>query len=132
MQKTRLMTLRPAMLLLGSLVWLAGSACTTEEAVCYDYAAAGLNVRVVEETTGEPMCSVQVTATDGDYFEALRQSENRGNCSYSGAVERPGTYRIAVSKEGYVSKTVDDVVVTTEPECGHVVGQVIEVVLSPG
>lgn len=124
------MTLRPAMLLLGSLVWLAAPACTTTGTECDDYAAAGLNVRVLDETTGEPMCSVRVTATDGDYFEALRQFENRGNCSYAGAVERPGTYRIAVSKEGYVSKTVDDVVVTTEPECGHVEPQRIDVVLS--
>lgn len=107
-------------------VGFAAPACKS----CDAFAWNGLVVRVFDEQTGENICGVLVTATDGDYREVLLDTPSSNECSYSGASERAGTYRIVVSKKGYVTKTLEGVVVPTEDQCGHVEPQVIDVTLT--
>jgi hypothetical protein len=55
-------------------------------------AVSGLSVTV--RSGGEPVCDATVTATDGSYSETLRLGSD---CTYTGAVERPGTYVVAAT-----------------------------------
>lgn len=60
----------------------------------------GLVVRIRDRSTGAPTADgASVVIADGDYVEEL----SRFNAELlSGAVERPGKYRVTVRKPGYI------------------------------
>ena len=69
-------------------------ACTQEERV-------GLTIAVRDARTGAALCHSVVVAFDGDYREELTNFAKLADipppCRYSGAAERPGTYRVEIS-----------------------------------
>src|SRR5512135_3635512 len=86
---------------------LSVAACTEERepVACAAYAAAGLGVSVTDADTGQPICDATVTATDGAYREKL----SAVGCTYSGAYERPGTYTVKASRDGFTPKETGSV-----------------------
>lgn len=99
-----------------------------DQVACTAFAAAGLSVAVTNAATGEPLCDVSVTATEGDYSERLYQ----GACLFAGAVERPGTYAVRAEGPGFVAKEVRDVqVVMGGGPCPHVQQVQLSIALSP-
>lgn len=110
-----------------ALLTLAGCGLQNEVA-CTAIAAYGLNVTVVDDATGQQLCNATVTATEGTYAEPLTTFTSTAPCTYLGATERAGTYRIDVEAPGYADGTVADVVVDKD-EC-HVIGEAVEVRLT--
>lgn len=96
---------------------------------CTEDPVAALNITLIDATT-ELIVSenVEVIATDGDYTETL---ELVGGVTpvFVGAWERPGTYVLSVSAQGYVPHTSDEIT-TTADEC-HVIPVFMEVMLQP-
>lgn len=105
----------------------ATSACNGGEA-CTLELVYGLNVNVVDDASGNPICTADVTATEGSYSEPLTTFTSTAPCTFVGAGERAGTYAIQVEAAGYQTRTVADV----EVEDGgcHVVGETVEVRLT--
>jgi hypothetical protein len=95
---------------------------------CPAYAAAGLGVSVSNVATGQPICDAAVTATEGSYSEQLFGVA----CSFSGAYERPGTYAIRATREGFLPGEVASVrVVIGGGECPHVQETRVSIQLTP-
>jgi hypothetical protein len=95
---------------------------------CGGGAVNGLSITVRDGKTGGLICDATVTASDGTYSEQLT-SAGSPPCDYEGALERPGTYGIEVSKVGYSATSVDGVTVPRGP-C-NVVRQYVAVTLQP-
>lgn len=112
--------------LLASFVILSALGCGDDPAPCTLESRAGLNVNVFDENTNKALCDVSVRATDGDYTESL-SLQFSNDCRYSGAWDRPGAYRVDVSKEGYVDKSTEVVVPLEDVECKKVEGQLVEI-----
>ena len=95
---------------------------------CAAYATAGLGVAVIDADTNQPICDATVTATDGSYEERLIAV----SCTFTGAYERPGTYVIQASRDGFLPNEVASVrVVMDTAECPHVQETRITVPLTP-
>ena len=94
--------------------------CTTE----FVY---GLNVTVINSETQLPLVEgVTVTAVDQNYSENLELFPGL-EYIFSGAGERPGTYTITVTKNGYVTFISDPIVV--EADICHVIPRQVTVTL---
>ncbi|MEZ4857451.1 MAG: carboxypeptidase-like regulatory domain-containing protein [Flavobacteriaceae bacterium] len=88
-----------------------GIACTEE----FVY---GLSIAVYDNATAQPITqNITVTAIDGAYSEELMRFPEGTN--FVGAGERPGTYIIQISAEGYQEYTSEAIVVEAN-EC-HVI-----------
>lgn len=96
---------------------------------CTEQAEYGLSIQVVDSSNQEPICDALVVAKDGSYSETLVRPGG-SPCLYAGAIERPGTYRIEASRDGYLPNTLDGVAVT-KGEC-HVEPEVRTISLEPG
>ena len=95
---------------------------------CPAIAAAGLDVAVVDDRNGQPLCDATVTAREGSYSEQLTAL----SCRYVGAIERPGTYLLSAERSGYRAATRAGVsVVMGGGTCPHVVQTTVELRLSP-
>lgn len=88
----------------------------------------GLYVEVVDAVTGENVPIVHVSIVEGDYSNTLNLEPGSDPPVYRGALERPGTYQLTVTKQGYQTHTA--VVVLEQDRCG-VVQQRLLVELSP-
>ena len=65
--------------------------------------------------TDDPrLCDATVVVRDGDYEQTLPSVA----CEYVGASQRPGVYRVRVTRDGFGSETLDPVVVKPGV-CGH-------------
>ena len=118
------------LLLAFALLSLGALSCGQDGApgACTALAAVGLTVDVTNAATAQPLCDEKVTATDGAYSELLLQT----SCSYSGAIERPGTYTVRAEKPGFVSKEIGGVqVVMGSGQCPHVQGVRLAIALVP-
>lgn len=100
-----------------------GQACTT-------LFAYGLTVTVTSLDDGSRICDADVEAVDDDHRETLQPQGEGDDCVYVGAGERPGTYTITATKDGYASDTAEDVVVESDAEGCHVVGEQVELQLT--
>jgi hypothetical protein len=85
----------------------------------------GLNVSVKDASTGERICDATVVAVDRSYTEVLQRAP--GGCGYFGAPERPGSYEVRVSRDGYQPVVVRAVRVESD-EC-HVIPVTLDVAL---
>lgn len=98
---------------------------------CTALFAWGLDVQVVSASSSAPLCDATVSITDGTYQETLKtlptgSPDGGANCTFVGAGERAGTYRID-AKSGSSEKVVDGIVVTKDA-C-HVQPQSVRIVL---
>ncbi len=97
-------------------------------AACPAYAAAGLAVSVSSASTGQPISDATVTATEGAYSEPLFGVA----CTFTGAVERPGTYVVRAVRHGFAANEVSPVrVVMGGGECPHVEETRVTIALTP-
>ena len=95
---------------------------------CAAYASAGLGVAVTHADTNQPICDATVTATDGSYTENLIGV----SCTFTGAYERPGTYVVQASRDGFLPAQVASVrVVWAAASAPHVQETRVTVPLSP-
>ena len=60
-------------------------------------APGGLDIGVVNDQSGEPICDATVIATEGAYVEQLTPQ----GCRYVGASGRPGTYSVRVERVAF-------------------------------
>ena len=96
-----------------------------EQIYCTQQFVYGLNVVVLDATTGNPIFQdIEVKATDGSYNEILELIPGL-EYSFAGAGERAGTYIITVTKSGYQTYT-SELTIITRDEC-HVIPQSITV-----
>ncbi len=116
-------------LLLPLLALFGLAACGIETEACSTELRFGLNVTVVDDTSGAEICDATVVAREGSYSETLMVLGSTAPCTYVGAGERAGEYEIEVTANGYVTETVNDI----EVEDGgcHVEQEAFEVRLSP-
>jgi len=102
-------------------------ACGPKDVACDASYAYGLNIPVLDSTNDTPLCDAVVRATDGDYAETL-MSFPGSPCTFVGAGEREGTYRIESTRDGYVAQVSSATVKKDASNC-HVAGEVITVKL---
>lgn len=93
---------------------LMASTCENDDdqIVCTQQFVYGLNVVVLDATTGNPLVDgVTVEAVDGSYHEILY---NLSGLEYTffGAGERIGSYTITVTKDGYQTYVSSPIAVT--------------------
>ncbi len=87
---------------------IGGGSCTL-------VAVYGLNVKVVDDTTNQPICDASVKAVDGAYNEQLEsRTLGTNDCTYTGAAERAGNYTLTAMKSGFVDTTQAGNVVTKD------------------
>ena len=115
----------PALLLLAA-VACGDGVSGPPDLVCTAEAVFGLDVRVLDGS-GAPAAEGAVgIAVEGAFADTLVRI---GPDRMAGAVERPGTYDVSVSKPGHRTWTATNVTVT-EGEC-HVIPVGLEAVLVP-
>jgi len=85
----------------------------------------------VHDELGQSICDAKVVAIDGEYIEEIKaQPKNKhGACPYSGANERPGTYRIEVGASGYQDESRDAIKVA-DAAC-HVITEEMTIAMTP-
>ena len=92
---------------------------------CTDQFVYGLNVIVLDASTGNPIFQdIEVKAVDGTYQELLELVPGL-EYAFVGAGERAGTYVVTITKAGYQTYTSAPIVVTRD-EC-HVIPQSLTV-----
>lgn len=119
--------MKKIILLLICMPLLMVSSCDNddEQIYCTQQFVYGLNVVVLDATTGNPIFQdIEVKATDGSYNEILELIPGL-EYSFAGAGERPGTYIITVTKSGYQIYT-SELTIITRDEC-HVIPQSLTV-----
>ena len=133
-----------ALIVSAALAWVG---CGIEPRLCTTEARSGLVLRVTDAVTGEPaLRGSSVRVVDGSYSERVSvdadgipviETSGGGRTQlppsvfgevFAGAYERAGTYQVTVSKPGY-REWSRRVRLAAEPECGHVEGQRLDVVL---
>ena len=86
--------------------------------VCTDEQRYGIRVEVLDSVTGELLSSDPTgMLTDGPYLETM---EPAGHSRLWGAPERPGTYDVEITAEGYRTWNRKGVVVEMESDGCHV------------
>jgi hypothetical protein len=107
------------------LLILSLAACKSDEGInCTEEARAGLQVRVISESTLEPVTEgISVVAIEGDFQEELELWP--GNTDFTGLFERAGTYTVIVSGEGFIPVTIGNVVIQRD-EC-HVITEFLQI-----
>jgi len=116
-------------LLLLFMPLLMASTCDNDDdqIVCTQQFVYGLNVVVLDATTGNPIFQdIEIKAVDGSYQEVLQLIPGL-EYSFAGAGERVGTYTITVTKAGYQTYVSSPIVVTRD-NC-HVIPQSLTVTL---
>ena len=84
--------------------------------------------------SGADLCGSGVVAFDGAYREDLTNlGVPGGPCTFYGASERAGTYRVQISQKGYISKEISGLVVSKDDpsDCHISSGVVLTVDLDP-
>ena len=93
---------------------------------CTDLYAYGVSADVTNASTGVPVTHATLPLRDGAYTEVM---QNFPTGDYVGAGERAGTYTLTAEANGFVSQTIDNIVVTAG-EC-HVNGVRVDIQLVP-
>lgn len=94
-------------------------ACST----CTANAPDAFVLEINDRETGASICDADVVVEDGAFHETLSKS-----CHPAEARERPGSYTVKISRQGYVSRTVS--IAVTSDEC-HVRTRAVTVELEP-
>ena len=116
----------------SAVVLTACAACrdsATAPVACTEIAMAGIVVEVTSAATGGPLGDGSVmTLRDGSYVETVDLVS--GN-ALLGAWERPGTYDVAVARDGFQTWTRNGVLVEEDDDGCHVVQVVLQAALQP-
>jgi hypothetical protein len=84
--------------------------------VCPDLAAVGVMVTVKEASGAQEICDASVRISDGAFSETLTVwAGEETNCTYAGAYNRPGNYRIEVTHAEFAKGLGSAAVVSTGP-----------------
>ncbi len=98
---------------------------TDDQIVCNTQFVYGLNVIVLDASTGNPIFQdIEVKAVDGAYQEILELVPGL-EYAFVGAGERAGNYVVTITKAGYQTYTSEPIVLTRD-EC-HVIPQSLTV-----
>jgi hypothetical protein len=117
--------------LLTAAVCLTAAACGNPllgPRACTAVLIYGLNVTVVDASTGERICDATVLAVDGTFTGTFERFGSPPACSYAGAPERRGTYEVRVTREGYQPAVARNVRVDAD-EC-HVMPVTLTIALA--
>jgi len=88
----------------------SGSDSADDSTECTMEAEAGILVTVVDATNETSLTTyAEATITDGSYLEEVGSPSDPTVTKLMGAVERPGTYTVTVSSQGYQDWTATDV-----------------------
>ena len=99
-----------------------------EPVACTEEFVYGLSVEVRNATTGAIIPGgVTVVAKDGEYTETLNYMFD----THVGAGERPGTYTLTASKEGFVTKMTGPITVEQTEDLCHVITKSVTIELAP-
>lgn len=98
---------------------------------CIAIGVAGITATVVDASTNAaPTATPAVRLEDGAYSEELAAPNPVSNPpQFSGAVERPGTYRVTVRAAGYRDYVVEDVRVNRSGKCDYLNGVRLNIAL---
>jgi hypothetical protein len=121
-ERTRLRGLTTLGVVVGVLLVVStpGCGCTAE-------ANAGLILEIRDESGSPAAKGASVEARDGAYVERLRVSDS---LTSSGAVERPGSYEVTVTKPGF-DKWSERIDVGRSGLCKHIRTRRVSVTLEP-
>lgn len=123
-------TLSTAFLISSSLCLPYLATCRPGTIDCSDSFEPGINVLVLDAQISTGIDHAILTLTEGEYTETLKWLGAPPG-TYSGAYERSGTYTLTVEAEGFVSQTIDGIVIgLTEDGC-HVDTISLTVELTP-
>jgi hypothetical protein len=92
--------------------------------ICTAEARSGINVQVRAPNACK---NTTLEIIDAAYTETLRMelaSENGRDCSFVGAMERPGTYTVTAKLKGFASQTL---ITTVKKDTCHVIPQKLEI-----
>ncbi len=109
-----------------SLLILGGVSFTQCDVVCTTVFVYGLNVRLTDSESGQPITGATLILTDGDYTETMMET---GDGQYVGAGERAGTYELTITADSYATETRGMIVITAD-EC-HVQPVNLDIELTP-
>lgn len=122
--------MKKIILLLLPVTLLLSASCDHKDSnqiVCTQQFVYGLNIIVLDATTGNPIFQdIEVKAVDGTYEELLGLVPGL-EYAFAGAGERVGTYTITVTKAGFQTYTSAPITVTSDV-C-HVIPQSLTVTL---
>ena len=114
---------RPIFILL---LGLPASACSNPFANrdCSTLGVAAISVTVVDASTNRaPTTTPSLRIEDGTFVETHVTPFPRSDPpQYSGAVERPGTYRVVVHSTGYQDFVLDNIKVSRDGRCQYLMG----------
>lgn len=128
MHKTLVRSLVLSVVLPGAaLSWVHCGGTTEGPKGCTLNAVASLTI-TVKDPAGARVCDATVTATDGAFSEKLMALPG-ADCVYAGPFERAGTYEVTVTKAGYSTALLRNLVVGSD-EC-HVIPVAATVTLTP-
>lgn len=105
-------------------LYAAGCANPFSSEDCISIGVAAINATVIDASTQRaPSATPVLRIEDGTYAEEYVVPFPRSDPpSYSGAVERPGTYRVIVRATGYQDYVLDDFKVTRSGRCNYLHG----------
>jgi hypothetical protein len=106
-----------------------GNAADPDPLICTAIAVSSLNVIVRDAATSARICDAAVTAVLGGATFELRRSGSAEACTFAGPEERAGVFEVRVSRSGYASAVVSNVLVGADV-C-HVVPVQLTVDLRP-
>ena len=101
---------------------------------CLPLTVYGVAATVTDASTGNTICDATVTLTDTSDPTHVETAMVRGSgmdCTYVGAPERPGTYKVEASKSGYKSASTEVTVMLSGTMCKHVRGTNPMLALAP-
>ncbi len=103
--------------LIAALVSTAAAVASgCSDRVCTTEWVYGLDIIVLNDRSGAPICDAAVTARDGSYSETLEPASysGGGGCHYQGAGERAGTYTVRAEAAGFSPSAVSDLRVSED------------------
>lgn len=121
--------------LLGAGLMLGAAACSNpfSGGDCVLIGVPAISATVVDANTNKaPSSSPQLRIEDGTFVEDLSTPIPRVDPpTFSGAVERPGVYRVTESAVGYRSFVVEGIAVSRSGKCQYLQGAKLDVKLVP-
>ena len=96
---------------------------------CDDWVAPGISISIYDAETKDPLCEVSAVITGEDHYEETVSFDS--NCEHSyitGADEKTGVFKVVLSKDGYITKEIENIEVFQLNQC-HVDSTEIDVYL---
>ena len=112
--------------LVGMIATLFTIGCTNPfgNGDCSAVGVAGISATVIDANTNRaPVAVPSMRIEDGTYVEEYTTPFPKSDPpGYSGAIERPGTYRVLVRAAGYQDYVIENVRITRAGRCNYLAG----------